>query len=241
MSVFGRIARTVFWLLLAGGLLLVLWQRDILRTPTAMLDPSSEAAFEVWVEQDAERRVAFQQLQGFLREQGVEDVVSAWQLARIDRFYAQRCDLPLWRLPPPELWSNIVPALRLVRDHVEPAVGEVVVHSSFRTPELNACAGGASRSRHLDFEAVDLRLAQPRADLTGLYRDLCAMHEAAGAQSRMGLGAYFDFTDDGFNRGGRFHIDAAGYRSWGRSYTSATSPCGRFDQADFSSARGRAR
>jgi len=218
-----------FWFALIAALLFIAWQRDLLRAPIAVLNPGTQAAFERWIAEDNERRVAFQQFEGFLRERRVESVVPAWQLARVDRFYADKCDLPVWRLPPRELWPNIVPALELVRAHVKPAIGEVSVHSSYRTPALNECAGGAPRSRHLGFEALDLRLVDPRGELETLYRDLCAMHAAAGPGSRMGLGAYYDHEDDGFNRGGRFHIDAAGHRSWGRSYTSASSPCGRFD------------
>ena len=224
-----RVITWSFWLALIAALLFIAWRRDLLRAPIAALDPTSRAAFEQWIAEDDERRITFQQFEGFLREQEVQGIVPAWQLARVDRFYADKCDLPVWRLPPRELWPNIVPALELVRTHVEPSVGEVSVHSSYRTPELNECAGGAPRSRHLRFEALDLRLVEPSADLEALYRDLCAMHEEAGPDSRMGLGAYYDRQDDGFNRAGRFHIDAAGHRSWGRSYSSASSPCGRFD------------
>lgn len=197
--------------------------------PIAAIDPASKSAFEQWLDQEPERGANFVAFERFLVGQGVADVVPPWQLARVDRFYAERCELPIWRLPPRDLWQNIVPALRLVEKEVEPVVGEVAVQSSYRTPELNACAGGASRSRHLQFQALDLRLVDPPADRDALYRELCAMHSAAGPTSRMGLGAYYDFNDDGFNRGGRFHIDGEGYRTWGRSYTSGSSPCGRFD------------
>ncbi|BDI61624.1 hypothetical protein [Qipengyuania nanhaisediminis] len=224
-SLIGRIARNLALWLLVGAVLFIAWQRDLLRVPQAIIDPASQAAFEQWIDEDEERRIAFQQFEGLLRQNGVADVVPAWQLARIDRFYADRCDLPVWRLPPRELWPNIVPALELVRDHVKPAMGDVAVQSSWRTPELNECARGAARSRHLGFEALDLRLVTPRADLEGLYRELCAMHAEAGPQSRMGLGAYYKPGETGFNRGGRFHIDAAGYRSWGPSYRASSSPC----------------
>ncbi len=229
MTIIGRIARLAFWTLIFGGVLFVVWQRDLLRAPIAILDPSSQAAFEQWLAEDTQRRVTYQQFEAFLQERGVADIVPPWQLARIDRFYAERCDLPIWRLPPRELWPNVVPALELVREYVEPTVGEVAVQSSWRTPELNVCAGGASQSRHLDFQALDLRLVEPEGELETLYRELCAMHERAGRSSRMGLGAYYDFNDEGFNRGGRFHIDAAGYRTWGRTYSSGSSPCNRFD------------
>lgn len=54
------------------------------------------------------------------------------------------------------------------------------------------------------------------------------MHDAAGPGSRMGLGAYYDSVEGEYS-GGRFHIDGEGYRDWGRSYTSDSSPCGKLD------------
>lgn len=221
----GRLLARAAWLALFAGLLFVLWQRDVLTVPVAMLDPTSEAAFERWVAEDPSRRVEYQQFEAFLQGEGVSDIVPAWQLARIDQHYAARCNEPVWRLPPRELWPNIVPAMKLVREHVIPAIGEVEVQSSWRTPELNVCVGGAAASRHLDFEAMDLLAVDPPGDLSRFYAELCSMQDEAGPQSRMGLGAYYDDSDDTYNRAGRFHIDAEGYRSWGRSYTSASSPC----------------
>lgn len=220
-----RILSRLAWLLIVAGLLFVLWQRDAFDRPIAAIAPTGETAFDLWIGEDNARRVGFQQFEGFLRQQGVADVVPAWQLMRIDAHYATRCDLPVWHMPPRDLWPNIVPALRLVREHVVPTVGEVEVQSSWRSQELNACARGASRSRHIAFEALDLLATDPPDDLAAFYGELCAMQARAGAGSRMGLGAYYDPSDPAYNQRGRFHIDAAGFRSWGRSYTSATSPC----------------
>lgn len=227
MAFLKRLVSTLLWLALFAAVVWIVWDRGVLRVPLAAIDPSGESAFEQWLDEEPERRAEYRALQAFLAENDAAGIVPAWQLARVDRFYAERCGLPIWRLPPRDLWPNVLPALRLVRDEVVPAVGPVAVQSSYRTPELNVCARGASQSRHLRFEALDLRLETPRADVASLYRDLCAMHDAAGPASCMGLGAYYDFNDDGFNRGGRFHIDGAGYRTWGRTYTSASSPCGR--------------
>lgn len=210
-----------------AGLAGLVWQSGILRTDGQITDPSSQAAFERWLEQDPAREEEYEAFEEYLGARGVDEVVPAWQLARVDREYAEKCNLDVWRLPPRELWPNVVPALRLVRDHVIPAVGAVGVQSSYRTPELNECARGAPRSKHTTFEALDLWLETPRRDLGSLYRDLCAMQERAGRDSRMGLGAYYDPADPDYNPEGRFHIDAGGYRSWGRSYTRATSLCPR--------------
>lgn len=215
------------WLGIFGGLVYIAWTNNLFRIPIAALDPTSQAAFESWIEEGEGRAEEFAALESYLAEQGVADVVPAWQLARVDRLYAERCDLDIWRLPPEDLWPNIVPALKLVREYVQPTVGEVQVQSSYRSPELNACARGAPRSRHISFQALDLLLVERREDLGEFYRELCEMQERAGPESSMGLGAYYDASDPAYNPEGRFHIDGAGYRSWGRSYTAATSICPR--------------
>ena len=197
---------------------------DVVAPLPGMAD--SQMAFDGWLAEEPERGTRFANFTAFLAEEGVADVVEPWQLMRIDAFYAERCDLEPFTIPPEELWPNVVPALRLVRDEVVPAVGPVQVLSSYRTPELNVCARGASRSNHLEFSALDLATV-PRRRGEALYRELCAMHEAAGPASRMGLGAYYDPSDEGF-AGGRFHVDGEGYRSWGRGYSSASSPCRGF-------------
>ena len=211
------------------ALAFVLWiERDSLwQVPVAAIAPDSRPAFEQWLEAEPERQEELAALDAFLREQDVGGVVPTWQLTRIDAFYAGRCELESFTMPPRDLWANVVPALRLVRDEVIPAVGAVEVRSSYRTPELNRCARGAGRSKHLQFSALDLVSADGRRG-EDLYRDLCAMYESAGPASRMGLGAYYDFADTGFG-GGRFHIDGEGYRTWGRGYAAGSSPCGRFN------------
>lgn len=220
-----RVASPVIWLLLLFGVALVVIEKlpEIIRMPGQLLSPTSRSAFNGWLTADPERGARFTEFEAFLAEEGVAGVVPAWQLTRIDAHYAQRCNLPVFRIPPRELWSNAVPALQLVRDTVEPRIGPVQVLSSWRTPELNVCARGASGSNHLDFSALDLATEDRRRGAE-FYDELCAMQDAAGPSSRMGLGAYFD-PNEPDNAGGRFHIDAGGYRSWGRSYSSASSPC----------------
>lgn len=220
-----RLAPRLVWFLILVGAGLLLWERlpDLARLPGLPTAPTSRTAFEDWLAGEPERRIEFAALEAFLAEREVAGIVPAWQLTRIDGHYARRCDLSAFRVPPRDLWPNVVGALRLVREHVEPAVGEVEVLSSYRTPELNTCARGASASNHLDFSALDL-VTQDRRGGAAFYRELCAMQDGAGPGSRMGLGAYYDAADPNY-AGGRFHIDAGGYRSWGRSYTSASSPC----------------
>ena len=158
----------------------------------------------------AERVAAFEAL---LRRERVAGVLPTHQVLRTDERH-WRCGAP-FDLPPRERWDEIVPTLRLLRDEVKPAVGEVEVVSGFRRPAMNRCIGGASKSRHLGFGALDLRPATQMSK-AGLSKRLCAVHARIGRQRRMGLGLY------PINR---FHIDASGYRSWGWDYTGKTSPC----------------
>lgn len=189
----------------------------------ATMDPSAEAAFKQWLARDEERQSSFDGLEAFLRHEGVADIVPTWQLTRTDTFYAGRCNLGHFNIPPEELWPNIIPALRLVQESVIPAVGEVEVRSSWRSEELNRCARGANRSKHLQFAALDL-VAADGASGPEFYHTLCSMHRRTGPRSRMGLGAYYDPARPN-NAGGRFHIDGEGFRQWGRKYTAASSPC----------------
>lgn len=226
--------RRLFGLVMSGAFLLaiilVVRERGLPALPIPMpggQSADSRSAFDAWLAGDPERARQFMQLETYLGERDVAGVVPHWQLARIDAYYASKCGLEPFRIPPRELWANIVPALALVRDEIVPVTGPVDVRSSWRTPELNACASGAAASRHLSFSALDL-MTRDRQHGEEFYRQLCAIHRNAGADTRMGLGAYFDPEEPQFG-GGRFHIDAGGYRSWGRGYTSASSPCRTFN------------
>ena len=128
-------------------------------------------------------------------------------------------------MPPKDRWNEIVPTLRLLRDEVIPVTGPVEVVSGWRSPAINRCVNGASRSRHLEFRALDLVASEMR-DRRKLFTDLCALQRRAGRRTAMGLGAYYDPGElQPRNTAGRFHIDAAGYRTWGFDYTGRSNPC----------------
>ncbi len=204
--------------LLAGGWLLL---RLGLLADDANV--ASHRAFEDWLADQPQGEAEFARFEQFLREEGVDEIVPNWQLFRIDGSFAARCEQGQFAIPPEQLWPRIVPALRLVRDKVEPQTGEVEVLSAFRSPGINDCVNGAGGSKHLAFAALDLATPDRQADAE-FFRTLCAMQQSAGADSRMGLGAYFDPAEPGRSRG-RFHIDAEGFRTWGFDYSSRSSPC----------------
>lgn len=184
----------------------------------------SKPAFDVWVNADPKRAQQFEQFSAAMADAGVAEVVPLWQLWRVDANYASRCDTEMFVAPPDDKWAAMVPTLRLVRDEVLPVTGPVEVVSAYRSQEVNGCIGGANRSQHLFFRALDL-VTQEENDLAELFTRLCTMHNGLGAKSKMGLGAYYDLDNPARNSTGRFHIDSAGYRRWGYDYTRGSDPC----------------
>ncbi len=97
----------------------------------------------------------------------------------------------------------MVSVLRLVQALREDGViGAIEVHSGYREPALNACAGGAPRSAHALAFAIDFTPTDGRDVAAGL----CAFWREQGRDWRMGLGRYAS---------GRIHIDTLGHRAWG--------------------------
>lgn len=188
--------------------------------------PNSRAQFDAWLALDPARAQQFVEFDAYLAAAGLSSVVPTWTLLRADARRTATCRADRFVLPPRRFWPNILPALRLVRDKVVPVVGRVEVASTYRDPTLNACSRGARGSRHLSFSALDIiPLDQP--DAVTSFRKLCAAWRAAGPSSRWGLGGYLDLGRPQQNRSGRFHVDGTGWRTWGFSYTRASSICNR--------------
>lgn len=194
----------------------------------ANVDTSSRQTFELWLAADSKRAEDYADFKTLLGSRGVGDVVPPWQLWRVDAQHAVRCETEGFHIPPRTSWPAIVPALRLVRDEVVPAVGPVEVLSAWRSEAINSCVNGARRSKHLMFNALDLTAVEG-TERTVLFRKLCKLQERVGQRRRMGFGAYFDPARPERNRVGRFHIDAEGFRTWGFDYTSKSNPCPLLD------------
>jgi hypothetical protein len=153
----------------------------------------------------------------YLKTEGIGDVIPLSQLLRSDTKW-RKCGALPFSVPPKEQWANIIPTLRLISDEVQPIIGPVEAQSAYRSPDINRCIKGASRSFHLRFHAIDMRPTKgvSRAEL---IEKLCALHAQKGKVLNMGLGIY---------KGTRFHIDTAGYRRWGHDHTASSSPCASF-------------
>lgn len=124
--------------------------------------------------------------------------------------------------PQRDWWSRIVPPL-LVAEHIRAVLGvPLSIGNGYRPPAINKAAGGARRSEHLYFRALDLDLVsddrKSREVQEAFYRVAAETYLSHGRELRMGLGLYRAW------RGTRVHIDCGGPRwrrpaSWKRKYT----------------------
>lgn len=176
---------------------------------------ATEREFVGWVGEDQRRADTFARFEALLRRENVAGVLPAYDLWIVDRLRARCVQAPFVE-PPEELWPNIVATLRFVRDHVEPAIGEVRAVSGFRDEAFNACVGGAPASAHRQFYAVDLVPLDRRVSRETLIERLCVVHAREGPAGNVGLGIY---------RARRFHIDTRRYRGWGADHRAASFPC----------------
>jgi hypothetical protein len=175
--------------------------------------PDHLAQYQKWLAQ-ANNRAQANALSAYLDQQGVDGIFPLDQLLRSDTKW-QRCKAQPFAIPPRQNWSNMIPALKLIRSEILPLIGPVEAQSVFRDAAINNCIKGARQSYHLRFHAIDMKPA-PGVTRQQLITKLCRLHREKGKKLNMGLGIY---------RGTRFHIDTAGYRGWGHDYRGSSFPC----------------
>ena len=104
--------------------------------------------------------------------------------------------------PPKSKWTNIVPALRIVDDLRDYFGRPCVINSSYRSEAYNKSCGGASKSLHKEFKALDISFSAVRPHDV---RDKLIEWRREG-RFKGGVGRYNTFT----------HIDTRGYNAtWG--------------------------
>lgn len=152
------------------------------------------------------------QLEEYLITQDTPKVLPLHQLLRAATDWSI-CHAEAYAVPPPQQWDSLVAVVRLVGAlRVAGILGDIEVHSSYRNPSLNACAGGAARSAHMRSFALDFT-PMDESDIT---QKLCDFWRAEGKNWNMGLSRY---------PSGRIHIDTAGFRTWGVNKNGATPTC----------------
>jgi hypothetical protein len=177
--------------------------------PRQDVPPAEPASFAAW---RAPREADVQRFLGFLAQQKVRQVLPAHELLKSASSWAQ-CAAEPYALPPEAQWGAVVSVLRLLQALQGAGVlGEVQVHSGYRNPMLNACAGGATRSAHLLSFALDLTPLEGSPSIEAL----CRFWREQGPALRMGLGWYAS---------GRLHIDTAGHRTWGGDGRTGSARC----------------
>jgi hypothetical protein len=175
----------------------------------------AEPSFSDWLDAAPGRRAEVAAFERYLDKAHVGGVLGPEELLRnASSWRSCRLAYP-WSMPPRELWPHVVPALRFIRDQVIPEIGPVMVESGWREPRLNACSGGAPKSAHALYYALDL-VPQDMITRRELIATVCRLHARKGKAYNIGLGFY-----DGV----RFHIDGKAYRRWGSDNHGKTSPC----------------
>lgn len=182
---------------------------------------SEQMDFNGWLNSSTYRAQQVASYQRYLAGQvGAHNVPPLDQLLTTARSW-DKCGYEPYQLPPQELWSNIVPTLRLYSrlksQGVLPASTEI--RSVYRSPGLNDCAGGASASKHMTAGAIDIWVPEYDYDewrLSRMQDALCQYWQYQGESDNFGLGLYAT---------GAIHLDTQGYRKWGFNHASSSSSC----------------
>ncbi len=177
--------------------------------------------FSSWLNSSSWRAQQVASYQQYLSARlGAQNVPPLDQLLTTARSW-DKCGYEPYQLPPQELWSNIVPTLRLYSDlkrqGILPASTEI--RSVYRSPDLNSCAGGADASKHMTGGAMDIWVPNYEEDLwriSKLQDGLCQFWQYQGNAYSFGLGLYST---------GAIHLDTQGYRKWGFQHASSSSAC----------------
>ena len=168
--------------------------------------------FQQWSASAQARDVA--DYRQYLDRHGLADISPMRSLLRSARSWRE-CDASEYSIPPRELWPNLLPTLRALRElQAAGLVDPRKVASGYRDPVLNRCAGGSQRSRHVSNNALDFDLPASADNVSRL----CEYWRSKGPALKLGLGFY---------TGTKIHLDTSGFRTWGADHTRQTSLCQR--------------
>jgi len=139
----------------------------------------------------------------YLARQELHNIVPVWQLLKQGSDWRHH-NLPKYAIPSPEKWDEMIKTLVFLKYDLLPHIGPVEVLSGFRTRHYNQMAGGARKSRHLSFSALDLKPVH-QINRRQLHEILQHTWRNTGRKYDLGLGLYSSL---------RFHIDTGGHRQW---------------------------
>ncbi|MCL1622686.1 D-Ala-D-Ala carboxypeptidase family metallohydrolase [Moraxella sp. Tifton1] len=133
----------------------------------------------------------------------------------------QECGHEPYEVPPPMLWSAMIPTILLFNDLQEKGVlpADTKIRSVYRNPKLNRCAGGAVSSKHMTNGAMDIwvpSIDMGSHEMSELQNRLCEYWLHDGKAWNFGLGLYAT---------GAIHLDTQGHRKWGAQFSQKDSIC----------------
>ena len=173
------------------------------------LRPSPEARYSAW---HASHAAEVLEYQSFLQRDGSAGTVPMHALLRTARRW-RRCGNLEFATPPPDLWPNMPPTLRVVAQLRDAGILDpALARSVYRDEAMNACAGGSAGSKHRENKAIDFDLP-PNSDNVAR---LCDFWRTQGPALNLGLGFYTPTA---------IHLDTAGFRTWGSDHHRGTSLC----------------
>ncbi|WP_235985911.1 YcbK family protein [Acinetobacter baretiae] len=188
---------------------------------TTTLQPTT---YTYWLNQ-GQNQQRLNQYKSYLKQKNVEFIVPDFQMLRSARDW-QNCNDSEYNVPPPNVWDYAIPTLQLFKTLKEQGIisaNNIEVTSSYRSPFLNACAGGAKNSSHVKNSAIDFRIGPENPTPEDSYTiqqtkiALCRFWQTQGKNYNMGIGIY---------ESGQIHIDTLGFRTWGYNHSWRTSLCG---------------
>lgn len=188
---------------------------------TIYYDNSAALDFNYWLNSNRYRAQQVASYQQYLaRQVGANNVPPMSELLTTARSW-EKCGFEPYQLPPEYLWGNIVPTLRLYATLKQQGIlpASTQIRSVYRSPDLNACAGGAAGSKHLTAGAIDIWVPEYEGNpwqMSALQDGLCQFWQYQGAGRDFGLGLYAT---------GAIHLDTQGYRKWGFEHASSASSC----------------
>ena len=190
-------------------------------TYNGVYNDSMSMDFNAWLNSNSYRARQVAEYERYLSARvGSKNVPPLSQLLTTARSWS-KCGYEPYQLPPQELWSNIVPTLRLYSElknqGILPLSSEI--RSVYRNPGLNDCAGGADSSKHMNASAMDIWVPEYEDNLwrlSTMHDGLCQFWQYQGQPYNFGLGLYAT---------GAIHLDTDGYRKWGFNHASSSSSC----------------
>lgn len=133
----------------------------------------------------------------------------------------KECKQYIHTVPPKPLWNNITPTLKLVNNlYNRDIIPKHTIISGYRDPKSNICTKGATHSKHIHNNAIDILISNN--DIKYI-KTVCTFWKKQGSKYNMGLGTYKqNFQGQKYTI---LHIDTSSYRTWGNNYKSNTSLC----------------